>query len=50
MTCAICGASIQPDERSGMTYLGVVCEVCNDKIDRLTLTEDANASHIPNPI
>ena len=40
MTCACCHREITADERTGRTFMGVLCEVCLDKADGCAPRED----------
>lgn len=43
MICAYCHREITTDERTGRTFMGVLCEVCLDKADGCAPREDNNA-------
>lgn len=40
VTCPACGHEIGPAERTGVTYMGVLCEICLDKADGCAPEED----------
>ena len=43
VTCPACGHEIGPAERTGVTYMGALCEICLDKADGCAPEEDDNA-------